>query len=233
MLKTIVTAGAFALAATALHATPVDFEGTLGGGQNSLHVGTNYSLGGINFEAGPNDDHLQLVRVGGGGGNPTDGFVPNDQPQPLGVFGTTFLTGDFIGGGDTGLTMTFDEGDIGGISFQIADIDGRGGNGQDVETFSVKAFLDGALVGSLTRFSGDVAGPGEDPTGDANAVGFSFADLRLDTIVINGSTPGNNRNIGWGLDNIEVAPVPLPAGGLLLLAGIGGLAVMRRRRKAA
>ena len=42
---------------------------------------------------------------------------------------------------------------------------------------------------------------------------------------------------GLRVDDIRVtydmAPVPLPATGLLLIAGVGGLAVMRRRRRAA
>ena len=34
---------------------------------------------------------------------------------------------------------------------------------------------------------------------------------------------------GGFIDNISLAPVPLPAGGLLLMAGLGGLALVRRR----
>lgn len=33
--------------------------------------------------------------------------------------------------------------------------------------------------------------------------------------------------------NLSVAPIPLPAGGLLLIAGLGGLAAMRRRKQLA
>lgn len=36
---------------------------------------------------------------------------------------------------------------------------------------------------------------------------------------------------GWDVDAIGVTPVPLPAGGLLLVGALGGLAALRRRRK--
>ena len=35
------------------------------------------------------------------------------------------------------------------------------------------------------------------------------------------------------LDNVRLSTVPLPAGGLLLLGALGGIAALRRRRKAA
>lgn len=38
---------------------------------------------------------------------------------------------------------------------------------------------------------------------------------------------------GFDVDSISVAPVPLPAAGVLLLAGLGGLAAVRRRKTAA
>lgn len=46
----------------------------------------------------------------------------------------------------------------------------------------------------------------------------------------------SNDNVGFAdaaLAGIGIAPVPLPAAGLLLLGGLGGLAAMRRRRKTA
>ena len=45
----------------------------------------------------------------------------------------------------------------------------------------------------------------------------------------------SNDNYGFAdgaLAAIEVAPVPVPAAGVLLAGGLGGLALIRRRRKA-
>ena len=42
-----------------------------------------------------------------------------------------------------------------------------------------------------------------------------------------------NDQGGPVLDNVKLSAVPLPAGGLLLLGALGGIAALRRRRKAA
>jgi len=46
---------------------------------------------------------------------------------------------------------------------------------------------------------------------------------------------GANNNRDWDdmLVLIEVSPIPLPASALLLLGGLGGIAAIKRRRKAA
>lgn len=62
--------------------------------------------------------------------------------------------------------------------------------------------------------------------------------LHLVTIDFDGPTEDvvikmkNGTGDGFGIDGIRLAAVPLPAGGLLLLAGLGGLALLRRRRAA-
>jgi choice-of-anchor C domain-containing protein len=43
----------------------------------------------------------------------------------------------------------------------------------------------------------------------------------------------SEEDSAWGpaLDNVEIAPIPVPASAPLLLAGLGGLALLRRRRR--
>lgn len=50
---------------------------------------------------------------------------------------------------------------------------------------------------------------------------LSSAEIRL----VNSRT-----NDGFGIDDVTVGAVPLPAGGLLLISGLGGLALLRRKR---
>ena len=48
-----------------------------------------------------------------------------------------------------------------------------------------------------------------------------------------GNGGGNSSACCFGaaLDNVKISAVPLPAGGLLLLGALGGVAALRRRRK--
>ena len=218
MNKLSILTCAFALTATTGFAATVDFEDEVPLGSDPTNVGTSYSNGIIDFSS---SEDMQLVGVGA----PTSGFVPDDMPVG-GDFGEVFLTGDFLG--DTNMTLTFGGYLIESIAFDIADIDGdekddRTGND---ETFVFEFFKGALSLGTQTIASTDVAG-------DGTVVNVSFAGL-FDKVTIVGTTPNGNRNIGWGIDNIEVvSAVPVPAAGLMLLAGLGGLGVMRRRKKAA
>lgn len=49
---------------------------------------------------------------------------------------------------------------------------------------------------------------------------------------LNFSATGLSDSYGGLIDNVSVAPVPLPAAGLGLMAALGGLASLKRRRKA-
>lgn len=60
-----------------------------------------------------------------------------------------------------------------------------------------------------------------------NVPGGPFSYLKVT------DTSGSPSTDGYDIDSISVSAVPLPAGGLLLLGGLGGLAALKRRKKAA
>ncbi|MDO5704531.1 MAG: VPLPA-CTERM sorting domain-containing protein, partial [Paracoccus sp. (in: a-proteobacteria)] len=84
---------------------------------------------------------------------------------------------------------------------------------------------------------------------DKNTTGYDFSVPTYDhntgyTVDLSDTVYGGDfTGISWfqiassqggnvRFDDISVAPVPLPAAGLMLLAGIGGLAALRRRKAA-
>lgn len=68
--------------------------------------------------------------------------------------------------------------------------------------------------------------------GEVNLVRILLDDFVTEATV----TMTSQRNDGFGIDDLtiaQVAPIPLPLPGLLLMAGLGGLAFVARGRKAA
>ncbi|MCC0065430.1 MAG: VPLPA-CTERM sorting domain-containing protein [Rhodovulum sp.] len=69
------------------------------------------------------------------------------------------------------------------------------------------------------------------PNGNINFVRILFDDFVHGAKV----TLTSNLNDGFGIDDVtvaRVAPVPLPGAGLLLMGGLAGFGVFRRRRAA-
>jgi hypothetical protein len=64
--------------------------------------------------------------------------------------------------------------------------------------------------------------------GNIELVTMAFSDFVTDVRINLRSGAGD----GFGLDNFTAAAVPLPAAAWMLLAGVGGLFAMRRRKTA-
>lgn len=84
-----------------------------------------------------------------------------------------------------------------------------------VLTWTIDYYLDAALVSSVSVVNGD-------------EVPNSFLSTGILANRVTFSSPNNGV-----IDSLNFTPaiVPLPAGGLLLLSGLGGLAALRRRNK--
>lgn len=89
-----------------------------------------------------------------------------------------------------------------------------------------QATVDGSTTFSLVAT--DIAGSG--------AGGFVSAVFKpIYATVIRFTILSSNDNLGYAdgaLAGIGIAPIPVPAAGLMMLGGLGGLAALRRRRKA-
>jgi hypothetical protein len=83
--------------------------------------------------------------------------------------------------------------------------------------------------------SGSITGPGSGPP--VTAVG-SWTQILAEFIVttagsynlVFAASPTDAGSVGGLIDNVSIAAVPVPAGGLLLLGALGGLAALRRRK---
>lgn len=60
---------------------------------------------------------------------------------------------------------------------------------------------------------------------------LNFAGIFSALQLVDGSVGKKGRD-GFDIDSVSVAAVPLPAGGLLLLSGLAGIAALRRRKAA-
>jgi len=104
------------------------------------------------------------------------------------------------------------------IAFFLTDVDDVGNL-----NFSITA------SGDVTSYNVSNAPTSGRPDGELLLVTMLFSeavsDLNIQMI--------SGTNDGYGIDGITVAAVPLPAGGVLLLTALGGVAALRRKRKAA
>jgi hypothetical protein len=109
---------------------------------------------------------------------------------------------------------------VAGYSYSISFDYGRNGSGTETLTFgfggsSFTLVIDGtnSLSNAFTTFT------------------LTFTALTTGTSTLFFEAAGSD-NQGPVIDNVSLAAVPVPAGGLLLLGALGGLAALRRRKTA-
>lgn len=224
-MKNVLTAAAvFVVSAGMAQAITVDFENEVAiGADDAVNVTGSgpYQNNGVTFTSGDDGD---LFLVGSNGA--VGAFVPNDSVTPVGSFGNVFLTGDF----DANSAMTLSFTRASSISFDIADIDGPG---ERAEQFFF-TFFDGALeVDTIFRQAGVApTTPGDGTITTIEYTGF-FDRVEITNRTVGDPTGANRPAIGWGIDNIEIEPVPLPAGMVLFVTAFAGFAAVRTQRRKA
>jgi len=247
-----ISLGAVAICAAA-SASAATLDSPTSGG--TLPTGVS-AIGGIVFDAiGLNNDRVVAQEAAGG---LFDGNAPTTNPSPLiGTqtgFTSTILSA--LGGGiaELAIRVTLFDGDhrSGEFDFNDATLTLNGiefGNFSSVSTFNTDGT--GAVLSTSTGFGDGLLDTGFFFSDDATVLEDIY-----DSIVATGEIdygvfdvdPGDqfydfSQGIDASLINVgsgpvvtpvtpsPMTPVPLPAAGWMLLAGVGGLAAMRRRTK--
>ena len=127
--------------------------------------------------------------------------------------------------------LTFSFGTFFSAPVTVWEVTGGGtSNPGYVESLTItlmNSITNNSVIGSLVNVDGVGDGPNRwkvvyDASGDAVFDSITFVD----------TSDLTGKRDGFDIDAVAVSAVPLPAGALLLLGGLGGLAAMRRRKKA-
>jgi len=88
-----------------------------------------------------------------------------------------------------------------------------------------------------TLLTGNVTGPNLlppiNPVGLWTEITAQFIVTMAGSQTLSFAAVGTSNSLGGFVDNVSIAAIPVPAGGLLLIGALGGLAALRRRRKTA
>ena len=154
----------------------------------------------------------------------------------------TNFSGQFAGqglsvNGTSDVTVTFLGKEAGYVNFAMETLDGQmladTTPGQSI-TFTQNAGLISFAFKTLGTNPAGVITNGVGGTSEALDMAFSaIFNGGKSVIALFGDGGGNNDNDRDDMVvRIDVVPVPLPAGGLLLLTALGGVAAIRRRKRA-
>lgn len=215
-IKSLAASAAIILAtAGAASAVPVTINfDALSGAATTFTVG-DVTVGADNFDVVSNPSGAPVnIRLDGR----NDVLVQSAGGQGLGVLDPGDSNNDIDGNGDNNiLTFTFDSA-VRLVSVLFDNVD-------DSDEATLAAVLSGPTAGTTLAATQSFISPvgGDDGTLSPNLVGTFFGIGAID-----GNDDFRVRSITVETD---IAPVPLPAGLPLLAVGLGGLALLRRRRK--
>ena len=148
----------------------------------------------------------------------------NDRDNPLNALGSNLDTFFEIGLGST-VTLQFGKqfaANGTGTLFEVT-FGNVSGWPESIDIF-VGSISTGTFEFVRSMTNAEAAGGGS----------FSFSGGPFDALqlVDTSNAIGNDTTGGWDIAAARVSVVPLPAGGLLLLTGLGALALYRRRKQA-
>jgi len=179
---------------------------------------------------------LGIAEVGGDTAFGFNSVFGNDTPDPSDAFGSFFLTSELQT--TSTLEIVYDTA-IGALNFDLGDVDSGRQEGS-VEIFTIQ-FLDaGDNVLATRQVRGDQTFQGQ-ATGDGSVVNVSYTSdsNNIKSVFITGGTEANVRRVGIAFDNFDPdsasdpSVIPVPPTLPLIAAGIGALALLRRRKSAA
>jgi len=234
--------GLFAMSAQAATITvsvldAADFNGSFGSGSN---IGEDFeALGDANGEGEVNNGFATAVgtfsTLGGTGTGGTVTGLPDNTGEKLAlrdgnVFGRENITPEdgnwFLDSNDT-WGMAWDvalagERAFSRVMFALSDASDQGAFLRIITDTDTEEVRTGGRLSNgndqlvIVDFGGEV----------------TSAEILLGNFTTSGGTDFK-LNDGFSIDGLQVAAVPLPAAGLLLLGGLGGLAALRRRKRVA
>lgn len=226
MIKKFIAICAFAALPMTASATTIDFDAADSTAGQTVGFGGVYSEDGYTFavtSTGRGEGPAIFNTLCTGYGTP-DGCNGDRDLVPL-VQGQNGVSGNvlIIQENRDGAPTPNDEASAGSITFTL-------NSGSAFRLLGFSAVDDGQFT--LYDNDSNILGLVDNGNGSANdnvtgiATGLVSPIFRI----------GDSFTIGYsgsgGIDSFVLAPVPLPAGALLLLAGLGGLAALRRRKAA-